>query len=154
MYRGLSYKKRHFKRPKVWDVWDVWDNWNVFSECVKRSKLWKDVWNVPNFGTFETHFLIGETSEDLFSYWESIFREDLFFIQLVPGSAADSARRSGRSTFPPRRRRRRWRRGRAPCSRISEVAIQKKFDWLELWLENQLEFWLEISYTEKKFNNG
>ena len=23
--RGLSYKKRRFKRPKVWDVWDVWD---------------------------------------------------------------------------------------------------------------------------------
>ena len=21
--RGLSYKKRRFKRPKVWDVWDV-----------------------------------------------------------------------------------------------------------------------------------
>ena len=40
---GLSYKKRRFKRPKVWDVWDVW---NVFSERVKRPKLWKDVWNV------------------------------------------------------------------------------------------------------------
>ena len=25
MYRGLSYKKRRFKRPKVWDIWDVWD---------------------------------------------------------------------------------------------------------------------------------
>ena len=55
--RRLSYKKRRFKRPKVWDVS------NVFSEYGMFRKLWKDISNVPNvpnFGTFETSFLIGE----------------------------------------------------------------------------------------------
>ena len=32
----------------------------------KRPKLWKDLLNVPNFGTFETSFLIGETSVYLY----------------------------------------------------------------------------------------
>ena len=83
--RGLSYKKRRFKRPKVWDVS------NVFSEFGTFHTLWKDISNVPhlpnvpNFGTFETSFLIGETSGpfglivQFFHLYECLLNQTLSF---------------------------------------------------------------------------
>ena len=53
---GLSFKKVRFKCPKVLVIVRVWD---VTQQC---PKLWIYVSNVPNFGKFETSFVIGETS--------------------------------------------------------------------------------------------
>ena len=62
---GLSYKKRRFKRPKVWDVWNVNSEFGTFHivACIPYS------YNDQNFGTFETYFLIGEWSA--WRWWES-----------------------------------------------------------------------------------
>ena len=67
--RGLSYKKRRLKRPKVWDVWNINSEFGTFHNNVKRPKLWIYVSNVPDFRTFETSFLIGETSGDKEGEW-------------------------------------------------------------------------------------
>ena len=38
-YRGLSYKKRRFKRPKVWDVWNVNSEFGMFHiQTLKMTK--------------------------------------------------------------------------------------------------------------------
>ena len=53
-HRGLSYKKRRFKRPKVWDVWNVNSEFGTFNIVAKRPKfiqwpkLW-DVWNILSY---------------------------------------------------------------------------------------------------------
>ena len=47
---GFSYKKRRFKRPKVWDVWTVNSEFERFHIVAKRPKLlqWPKLWDVWN----------------------------------------------------------------------------------------------------------
>ena len=64
-------------RKCVWNVPKFWSlkEFGTFRNNVKRPKLWIYVSNVPNLGTFETSFLIGETSGFLFKslkFWDSL----------------------------------------------------------------------------------